>query len=170
MVNTDILYKVIALYILNKSAIPLKNSAICEFFVNKNYTDYFTALSIINNLGESGLIDTKTSNNVTTHTINEKGRSTLEPMLDRLSAETKSEVEEYLSINHVEFKRSKDLYANYDTSGFGGFMVHLVANEDNKPIIDLNFHVGSEVQAKSICTNWRNNYEAVFDFLMENLL
>ena len=42
MSETQTLYKLIILYILNHVAFPLSNAQLSEFILDKEYTDYFT--------------------------------------------------------------------------------------------------------------------------------
>lgn len=170
MSETNILFKLIGLYLLDKSNIPLSNSAICRFFVQGNYTDYFNAVSIIGDLEKNSLIDKQTSNNNTLFSINEKGRKTLYDMDDRIGKKIRNEVSKYLEDNKISFKESAEVYANYCKSTYGGYLINLRATFDNTPVINLEFHIGSESQAKSICTNWKNNYEKVYEILMDNLI
>lgn len=167
MANSDVLFKVIALYLLNRAGGSLSNAHICEFFVSKNYTDYFSTLSVIGDLGNSGLIDTDETHNTTVYTINESGMETLSALKDKLSTTTKEEVEEYLKANEISLKETKELKSYYDKASMGGFVVTLKLLEENVTLLDVNLHVGSEIQAKSICTNWKNNYEKVYESLMD---
>lgn len=170
MTDSDIFCKVCALYLLDKSSLPLSNGHICEFFVSGNYTDYFHAVSVINSLGEFGLIDSFSTHNVTTHVINDEGKRSLLAMMDRITPEVRSQVEIYLSQNEIAFKEARSLSSNYYKHIGGGFTVHLKSTEEDMVIMDLSFHVGSEVVAKSICTEWKNNYEAVYERLMDSVM
>lgn len=167
MANSDVLFKVIALYLLDKAGGALSNAQICEFFVSKNYTDYFSTLSVIGDLINSKLIDADESHNTTIYTVNEGGLETLSALKERISSATRLEVEEYLKTNEISFKETRDVKSYYDKSSMGGFVVNLKLLEENLTLLDINLHVGSEVQAKSICTNWKNNYEKVYESLMD---
>ena len=169
MANTDITYKVAALYLLYLSKSPLSLALICEFFVKGNYRDYFNTVSIIGELADSHLIDTEITNNITLYSINESGISTLMPMTDHISNKMKADITEFLNINDISIKETKNIYADYDSSPFGGYTVHLMTTEDEVIVIDLKLNVGSENIAKSICTNWKLNYKKTYDMLMDNL-
>lgn len=167
MANSDVLFKVIALYLLNRAGGSLSNAHICEFFVSKNYTDYFSTLSVIGDLGNSKLIDTDESHNTTVYSINEAGTETLSALKDKLSTTTKEEVDDYLKEKEIALRESKELKSYYDKASMGGYVVSLKLLEDNVTLLDINLHVSSEIQAKSICTNWKNNYEKVYESLMD---
>mgnify|MGYP002764924803 FL=1 len=54
--ESSTLYKLIILYMLNKVNFPLTNSQLSEFFLEKNYTTYFTFQQVITELVDSHLI------------------------------------------------------------------------------------------------------------------
>lgn len=167
MANSDILLKVIALYLLDRAKGALSNAHICEFFVSGNYTDYFSTLALINELSENGLINTNESHNTTSYDITDSGKETLLALKDKVGPTVREEIDNFLKQNEIAFRKTRELKSYYDKSSYGGYIVTLKALDENKPIIDINFHVGSEILAKSICTNWKNNYEKVYEAIMD---
>ena len=55
MADTQTLYKLIVLKMLDQADAPLSNSQISEFILGKEYTNYFTLQQILSELDESGL-------------------------------------------------------------------------------------------------------------------
>lgn len=60
-VDSATLYKLIILYMLNKVDFPLTNAQISEFFLENEYTNYFSLQEAINDLDDSGLFFRKQS-------------------------------------------------------------------------------------------------------------
>ncbi len=56
MSETQTLYKLIILYMLNRVTFPLSNAQLSEFILEKEYTDYFTLQQAIFELNDSNLI------------------------------------------------------------------------------------------------------------------
>ena len=77
MSETQTLYKLIILYILNRITFPLSNAQLSEFILDKEYTDYFTLQQSLFELAESNLISLETVRNTTLYHITEEGRTTL---------------------------------------------------------------------------------------------
>ena len=77
MSETQTLYKLIILYMLNRVTFPLSNAQLSEFILEKEYTDYFTLQQAIFELDSSGLIRLETVRNTTLCHITEEGRTTL---------------------------------------------------------------------------------------------
>ena len=55
----ETLYKLMALYMLNKVNFPLTNSQLTQFFLDKEYTTYFTLQQVLSELCESNLIKSR---------------------------------------------------------------------------------------------------------------
>ena len=53
MAETQTLYKLIILYMLDKVDFPLSNAQLSEFILEKEYTDYFTLQQVISELVET---------------------------------------------------------------------------------------------------------------------
>lgn len=69
--------KLIILYLIEKIEIPLSNSEICQFALEKNLMDYFSVQQYLSELVESGLLEMTTENNSTRYTITSDGEDTL---------------------------------------------------------------------------------------------
>ena len=76
-IESTTLYKLIILYMLNKVNFPLTNSQISEFFLEKNYTSYFTLQQVITELVDSHLISIETVRNSSYYHITSEGSETL---------------------------------------------------------------------------------------------
>lgn len=56
MSETQTLYKLIVLYMLNRVTFPLSNAQLSEFILDREYTDYFTLQQALFELTDSSLI------------------------------------------------------------------------------------------------------------------
>lgn len=64
------LYKLIILYMLNKVKFPLTNAQLSRFFLDNDYTDYFTLQKVLSELTESHLISIETIRNTSYYPYN----------------------------------------------------------------------------------------------------
>ena len=67
------LYKLMILYMLNQVQFPLTNSQMLSFFLDHEYTDYFTFQQAVNELVSAGLILSETRHHSSHYTITESG-------------------------------------------------------------------------------------------------
>ena len=55
------IYKLTILNMLDKVDFPLTNTQISDFFLEQEYTDYFRVQQVLNDLADSGLIRTEST-------------------------------------------------------------------------------------------------------------
>ena len=71
------LYKLMILYMLNKVDFPLTNSQISEFFLENEYTNYFSLQESINELCENNFVFSDTVRNTSYYHLTSEGRESL---------------------------------------------------------------------------------------------
>ena len=71
------LYKLMTLYMLKQVKFPLSGSQLSEFFLDKEYTTYFTLQQVLNELKEAHLITAQTVRNSSLYEITREGEETL---------------------------------------------------------------------------------------------
>ena len=78
MADINLTYKIIILGLLDKAKMPLSNTTIVDFFLEYEYTDYFSAQMALSDVVDSKMVDTIETHGNTSYTINEEGSKTLE--------------------------------------------------------------------------------------------
>lgn len=101
MADTQTLYKLIVLKMLDQADAPLSNSQISEFILGKEYTNYFTLQQILSELDESGLVTVSSMRNTSLYRITDPGRDTLEYFGDKISGAICQEIRSYLKEKEV---------------------------------------------------------------------
>ena len=72
------LYKLMILYLLKSINYPLTNNQLSAFFLDYEYTTYFTLQQAISALEDAHLITAHTTRNATRYEITREGSETLE--------------------------------------------------------------------------------------------
>ena len=70
------LYKLMILYMLDHVNFPLTNSQLTDFFLDHEYTTYFTLQQALNELKEAGLIRMESTHNSSRYEITKEGDDT----------------------------------------------------------------------------------------------
>jgi hypothetical protein len=68
-----LLYKLIVLYMLSRVDFPLTKAQICDFILEKGYTDFLTLQQAVSELIDSDMVTAKPIRN-RTHTVNDRRR------------------------------------------------------------------------------------------------
>ena len=170
MAEPNMIYKISVLLLLSKVDIPLSNAQIVQFFLDKEYTDYFTIQQVISDLEEAHLVSLSQSHNNTLYSLTDEGSQTLSLMRDKVSSAIEADIVEYLSNHKVEIKKDNALTANYDLATGGGYIVHCKFTQDGHTMLDLSLHASTSEQAETICNNWKVRHEDVYMSLMDTLI
>lgn len=163
------LYKLIVLYLLNKVSFPLTTAQISDFILEKEYTNFLTLQQVLNELAETGLVDTKTVLNRTRLYITQEGRDTLSYFENRISDAIKADVHEYLLANELELRDESSIRSNYYKAVSGEFEAELTAYDEDVNLVTIKLSVPTEDLAASICDNWQKKNKEIYQYLTSQL-
>lgn len=163
------LYKLIILYLLKRAALPLSRQRVCNFILEKGYTNYFLLNQAIGELIDAGMILSQPINDRSHLSLTQDGEQTLSFFQTNISDVTKEEINTYLRENKLELLTEISVTANYDRAATGEFEAHLIAREKGIPLVRITLSVPAEETAASICKNWREKNEEIYQFLVEKL-
>lgn len=174
MSDYNILYKIIILKMLDMAGGSLNTDLINSFFIDNNYTDYFTVQETIYELVEQKMIsnnsEAKENNSATTnYDLTEDGRKTLSLMSDRITAGILQDLTDYFSKNKLEIKENQELSSSYDASLNGGFIVHLSMGDKGDRKMDISIKVPSEEMAQTIVFNWKSHFDKTYESIIDSL-
>lgn len=163
------LYKLIILYLLKRAALPLSRQRVCNFILEKGYTNYFLLNQAIGELIDAGMVTSQPINDRSHLSLTQEGEQTLAFFQTNISDVTKEEINAYLRENKLELLTEISVTANYDRASTGEFEAHLIAREKGIPLVQITLSVPAEETADSICKNWREKNEEIYQFLVEKL-
>lgn len=163
------LYKLIILYLLKRASLPLARQRVCNFILDKGYTNYILLNQAIGELIDAGMVTSQLINERPHLTLTEEGAQTLAFFQGNISDVTKEEINTYLKENRLELLSEVSVTANYDRASTGEFEAHLLAKERGIPLVQITLSVPAEETAASICRNWREKNEEIYQLLVEKL-
>lgn len=169
MAELNTLYKLIILKMLDTIDAPLTNTQLTDFFLQKEYTDYFTVQQVINDLIHSELIRFETTHSNTQYLITTPGKETLHYFQEKISDSIVQDIHDYFAEKKMELKSENSLLANYYKTS-NGYDVHCQSREHNQTVLDITISVKNREQAETICHNWSNTSEDLYAVLMDTLL
>lgn len=163
-------YKLMILALLECSDAPLSGPQLCDFFLEKEYTNYFTVQEALHELDESAFIKKEATHNNTRYSITPAGTQTLSFFLDKLSEGIHSDIREYLNANQLAIREEASILADYYKAPGEQFAVRCQLKEKEHPRIDLTITVPNQEIAEAICDNWKQQSEHVYEYLMDLLV
>lgn len=163
------LYKLIILYLLGRASLPLSKKRVCNFILDKGYTNYIILNQAIGELIDAGMVESLLINEQPHLTLTAEGIQTLSFFQSDISDVTKGEINAYLKENKLELLSDISVTANYDKASTGEYEAHLIAKERGIPLVQITLSVPSKETAASICQNWRKKNEEIYQILTEKL-
>lgn len=170
MAEPNTLYKLIILYMLEKVDFPLTNTQISNFFLEKEYTDYFTVQQVLHDLINSDLIRSESTHSNTQYLATTAGKETLKYFQDKVSDSIREDVLSYFSDKKLELKQENSTLADYYKTTDNGYDVRCRIQERGKSLLDLTLHVKTKEQAEAICHSWSDTNTEIYALLMDHLL
>jgi Mn-containing catalase len=154
---------------LKQVAFPLTNTQMLNYFLDREYTTYFTFQTALNELESSGLIYSESTHNTSRYELTESGSETLSFFINNLTESITKDITDYLNENKMELRKESTIIADYYKSTNQDYVVKCEVKEGNATQFRLDISVPNDRQAKIICDNWTKDYQEIYAFVMNTL-
>lgn len=163
------LYKLIILFMLDRVSFPLSTAQVSDFILEKEYTNYLTLQQAIAELTDTGMIHRQSAGNRTLLTITGEGRETLTFFENRIGNSIKKDILDYFKENEFALREETAIRGNFYKLTSGDYEVHLIAAERGADLIDLKLFVPDMETAASICENWKQKNQEIYQYMIKQL-
>ena len=164
------LYKLMNLYMLKQVNFPLTNAQLSGFFLDREYTTYFTLQQALNELLEAGLIKMQTLHNSTRYEITREGEETLEFFGKKISPAIVEDMDEYLKENRFRMRNEVGLVSDFYKSTNQDYIVHCEVREGKNVLVGIDVSVPDKEQAELMCSHWRDRSQEIYAYIMQSLM
>ena len=164
------LYKLMSLYMLKQVNFPLANAQLTNFFLEKEYTTYFTLQQALNELLEAGLIRMESLHNSTRYEITKDGEDTLGFFCKKISPAIIEDMDQYLKENRFRLRNEASTIADFYKSTGQDYIVHCEVREGKESLIELNLAVPGKEQAEAMCSQWKSRNQEIYSYVMKTLM
>ena len=155
------LYKLINLYMLHQVNFPLTNAQLSNFFLDREYTTYFTLQQALNELLDAGLVKKETMRNSSRYEITKEGEETLEFFGKNISPAIVSDMDEYLKQNRFRMRNEVGLISDFYKSTNQDYIVHCEVREGKAVLVNLDISVPDKEQAEIMCNHWKDRSQEI---------
>ena len=177
------LYKLMNLYMLHQVNFPLTNAQLSNFFLDREYTTYFTlqqalnelldagqGLQALNELLDAGLVKKETMRNSSRYEITKEGEETLEFFGKNISPAIVSDMDEYLKQNRFRMRNEVGLISDFYKSTNQDYIVHCEVREGKAVLVNLDISVPDKEQAEIMCNHWKDRSQEIYAYVMKSLM
>ena len=161
------LYKLMNLYMLHQVNFPLTNAQLSNFFLDREYTTYFTLQQALNELLDAGLVKKETMRNSSRYEITKEGEETLEFFGKNISPAIVSDMDEYLKQNRFRMRNEVGLISDFYKSTNQDYIVHCEVREGKAVLVNL---VPDKEQAEIMCNHWKDRSQEIYAYVMKSLM
>ncbi len=155
---------------LNRADFPLSNTQFVDFFLERNYTDYFQVQNALQDLLDSELITAKHTHSNLQYFLTDRGRESLDFFQSKLSDGIRKDVADFFRTHDISIRRASSITSDYFPAANGTYHVRCQATADGRPVIDLTLTVPGRTQAQTVCANWNKEAEEIYSYLLEQLI
>ena len=164
------LYKLMNLYMLHQVNFPLTNAQLSNFFLDREYTTYFTLQQALNELLDAGLVKKETMRNSSRYEITKEGEETLEFFGKNISPAIVSDMDEYLKQNRFRMRNEVGLISDFYKSTNQDYIVHCEVREGKAVLVNLDISVPDKEQAEIMCNHWTDRSQEIYAYVMKSLM
>lgn len=164
------LYKLMNLYMLHQVNFPLTNAQLSNFFLDREYTTYFTLQQALNELLDAGLVKKETMRNSSRYEITKEGEETLEFFGKNISPAIVSDMDEYLKQNRFRMRNEVGLISDFYKSTNQDYIVHCEVREGKAVLVNLDISVPDKDQAEIMCNHWKDRSQEIYAYVMKSLM
>lgn len=170
VVDPITLYKLMVLTMLKKVNFPLSNSQMSDFFLEKDYTNYFTFQQVISELVDTKLISVKTERNTSRYQITKEGEEALYFFGNNLSEALVNDIDDFLKDKKYALRNKNGITADFYKNSYQEYIVQCRVKEGETMLIELNLSVPSQEQAELICDQWEQKSEDIYAYVVQQLM
>ena len=164
------LYKLMNLYMLHQVNFPLTNAQLSNFFLDREYTTYFTLQQALNELLDAGLVKKETMRNSSRYEITKEGEETLEFFGKNISPAIVSDMDEYLKQNRFRMRNEVGLISDFYKSTNQDYIVHCEVREGKAVLVNLDISVPDKELAEIMCNHWKDRSQEIYAYVMKSLM
>ena len=155
---------------LHQVNFPLTNAQLSNFFLDREYTTYFTLQQALNELLDAGLVKKETMRNSSRYEITKEGEETLEFFGKNISPAIVSDMDEYLKQNRFRMRNEVGLISDFYKSTNQDYIVHCEVREGKAVLVNLDISVPDKEQAEIMCNHWKYLSQEIYAYVMKSLM
>lgn len=164
------LYKLMILYMLKAVNFPLTNSQLSGFFLDYEYTTYFTFQQVINELLEAGLISAHASRQSTRYEITPEGEETLGFFGSDIASGAIKDMDDFLKLNKFRLRSESASFSDFYEVSNGNYVVHVEVREGKSILIGMDINVPDKESAEFMCSRWNEKNAKIYAYVIKQLL
>ena len=164
------LYKLMILYMLKQVKFPLSMAQFCDFFLEKDYTNYFTIQKALSELLSANLVRVETARNSSRYEITRDGEETLVFFGKNISPAIVEDMNQFLSKNKIRLRNEVGTSSDYYKTPNQDYMVHCEVREGKNILVEISVAAATKELAEVMCDNWQDSSQKIYETIVKELM
>ena len=162
-------YKLIILYLLDKTGGEIAMDRLSSFLLEKGYVNFVSLMETYAQIEESGLVRSRVSSDRCFYSITAEGRQTLRLFSGHISRAIMRQADEFLASEGAVLRNEQAVRADCIPAENGMYNVVLRVMEGASSVMEIRLQVPDKALAEEICRKWPEKNEKIYNSLIENL-
>lgn len=162
--------KLILLYIIDKTGIPMSNLQITKLILENKFMNYFMLQQYLNDLYERKFLAAETVEGKIMYKITSTGRQTLNYFSHLIPAGIKTKMDNTFNDIRKNIRNETLITADFTPESEDKFIVTCKVGEDNFSLMEVDVTVGTKNDVRTICENWKKHSQAIYSEIIESLI
>ena len=162
-------YKLIILYLLDKTDGEIAMDRLSSFLLERGYVNFVSLMETYAQIEESGLVRSRVSGDRCFYAITAEGRQILKLLGRQLSRDIKDQADEFLASEGAVLRNEQAVRADCIPAEGGMYNVVLRVTEGTASVMEIRLQVPDKALAEEICRKWPEKNEQIYNSLIENL-
>ncbi len=164
------LYKLMILYMLNKSTYMLTYTQIADFFLSTEITYFIQLKNALNDLQYKKMIDEHTSKTQQKFSITEIGIETLNFFEKEIPDNAIDKINNYLNENKIRLRTESAITSDIEEIEDNNYKVNLEINESKGSLLNITINLPDADTATTMCEKWKNSARDIYNYIIKKLI
>lgn len=162
-------YKLIILYMLDRSEDDLTQAALSGFLLENGYANFVSLAQSYSQLEKQGLVRPVIEGDRRFLRLTEEGRQALGFFGRQLSAGIRRQADEWLLQNGARIREERQVGAVYERMTSGVYEARMYVRERGAALIELKLSLPDEPSAAAVAKKWNEKNAEIYQFIVEKL-
>jgi predicted transcriptional regulator len=162
--------KLILLYILYETGIPLSKNQITEIVLENCLMNYFTMQQFLGELVQAGLITCYEDMGRHYYRLESQGAGVLQLFAGRIPGRLMDSILEYLLAKGAVLRKEDRAEADYIMEDKDVYTICLRLIQKRTIVLDMKIKTSSRKDARKICENWNHHAKDLLEKMTKTLL
>lgn len=162
--------KLILLYIIDKSNIPISNLQMTKLVMENKFMNYFIFQQFLDELCNLKYISSQITDNKTYYSITPLGKQTLGYFINHIPVGIMLIIDNCIHDMQKNIRNETFIKADFTPESENEFTVTCQVREDTFSLIDIKVSVGTKSDARAVCKNWQKYSQTIYSEIIESLI